>query len=88
VFCVLCEVNPEVLCYLDRWLVVGLSTRSPVFDSRSVHVRYVVYKVALGQVFLQVIRMNPVGTNFDVLPTVHLSIILVINQLNEQIVIL
>ena len=86
--CILCEVSSEVLCYLDRWLVGGLSTRSPVFDSRSVHVTYEVYKVALGQVFLLIIRMYPVGTNFYVLLTVHLSIILVINQLNEQILVL
>jgi hypothetical protein len=34
-----------------RWLVAGLPPRRPGFDSGSVHVGFVVDKVALGQVF-------------------------------------
>jgi hypothetical protein len=34
----------------------GLSPRRPVFDTRSVHVRFVVDEVALGQIFLPVLR--------------------------------
>ena len=34
-----------------RRLVAGLSPRRPDFDSGSVHVEFVVDKVALGQVF-------------------------------------
>jgi hypothetical protein len=36
-----------------RRLVAGLSPRRPGLDPRSVHVRFVVDKVALGQVFLR-----------------------------------
>jgi hypothetical protein len=34
-----------------RWLATGLPPRRPWFDPRSVHVGFVVDKVALGQVF-------------------------------------
>jgi hypothetical protein len=44
-----------------RRLVAGLSPRSPVFAPRSVHVGFVVDKVALGQVFLRVLRFSPVS---------------------------
>jgi hypothetical protein len=36
-------------------------TRWPGFDPVSVHVRFVVDKVALGQVFLRVLRFSPVN---------------------------
>jgi hypothetical protein len=36
------------------------SPRNPGFDPRSVHVRFVVDKVALGQVFPRVLRFSPV----------------------------
>jgi hypothetical protein len=42
-------------------LVAGLSPRRPVFDPGSVHVGIVVDKVALGQVFLRVLRFSPVS---------------------------
>jgi hypothetical protein len=42
-------------------LVAGLSPRKPGFDPRSVHVRFVMDKVALGQVFLPVLRFPPVS---------------------------
>jgi hypothetical protein len=38
-----------------RRLVAGLSPRRPGFDPGSVHVRFVVDKVALGQGFLRVV---------------------------------
>jgi hypothetical protein len=54
--------NPQVHYHVHnravlwlRWLVAGLSTRRPGFDPRSVHVGFVVDKVALGQVFLRVV---------------------------------
>jgi hypothetical protein len=39
-----------------RRLVAGLSPRRPGFDSGSVHIGFVVDRVALGQVFLRVLR--------------------------------
>jgi hypothetical protein len=41
--------------------VAGLSLRRPVFISRSVHVGFVVDRVALGQVFLSVLQFFPVN---------------------------
>jgi hypothetical protein len=43
-----------------RRLVVGLSPRRPGFDPGSVHVGFVVDKVALGQVFPRVHWFSPV----------------------------
>jgi hypothetical protein len=42
-----------------RWLVTGLSQQRPRFVPMSVHVGFVVDKVALAQVFLQVLRFPP-----------------------------
>jgi hypothetical protein len=50
----------EVVPWLRR-LVTGLSPRRPGFDPGSVHVGFVVNKVALGQVFPRVIRFSPVN---------------------------
>ena len=44
-----------------RRLVVSLSPRRHGFDSRSVHVRFVVSRVAPGQVVLWVLRFSPVS---------------------------
>ena len=44
-----------------RRLVAGLPPRMPGFDPGSVHVEFVVDKVALGQVFLRVLRFSPVN---------------------------
>jgi hypothetical protein len=44
-----------------RRLVTGLSPRRPGFDPGSVHVGFVVDKVALGQAFLRVLRFSPVS---------------------------
>jgi hypothetical protein len=41
-----------------RRLVAGLSPRKPGFDPGSVHAEFVVDKVALGQVFLRVLRFS------------------------------
>jgi hypothetical protein len=43
-----------------RSLVAGLSPRRPGFTPGSIHVGFVVEKVALGQVFLWVLRFSPV----------------------------
>ena len=44
-----------------RKLFAGLSRRGPYFDPTSVHVWFVVEKVALGQFFLLVLRFSLVG---------------------------
>jgi hypothetical protein len=44
-----------------RRLVTGLSLRRPGFDPGPVHVGFVVDKMAVGQVFPQVIRFSPVS---------------------------
>jgi hypothetical protein len=44
-----------------RRLAPGLPPRRPGFDPGSVHVGFVVDKVALGQVFLRVLRFSPVS---------------------------
>jgi hypothetical protein len=44
-----------------RPLVAGISPRKTGFDVRSVHVRIIVDKVALGQVFLRVLPFYPVS---------------------------
>jgi hypothetical protein len=55
-----------------RWfsqLVIGLSKWRPGFKHTSVCVAFVVDKVALGQVFRQVLRFSPVST---IPPTLHI----------------
>jgi hypothetical protein len=44
-----------------RRLVAGLPPRTPGFDPGSIHVEFVVDKVALGQVFPRVLRFSPVN---------------------------
>ena len=44
-----------------RRLVAGLPPQRPGFDPGSVHVGFVVDKVALGQVFPRVLRFSPVS---------------------------
>jgi hypothetical protein len=44
-----------------RRLVAGLSSRRPGFDPGSVHVGFMVDKLALGQVSPQVLRFSPVN---------------------------
>jgi hypothetical protein len=44
-----------------RRLVAGLPPRRPVFNPGSVHVGFVVDKVALAQVFPRVLRFSPVN---------------------------
>jgi hypothetical protein len=43
-----------------KWLVTGLSLQRAGFLPKSIHVGFVVDKVALGQVFLRVLRFSPV----------------------------
>jgi hypothetical protein len=44
-----------------RRLVAGLSPRRSLFDPGSVHVGFVMDKVALGQVFLRILRVSPIN---------------------------
>jgi len=60
-----------------RLLVAGLSQLKPWFDLRSVHVRFVVDKVPLGQVFLEILRVSPV-CNIQLLPHNNLPLHLVL----------
>jgi len=58
---------PKVLpCF--RWLVAGLSKRRPGFDPRSVHVRFVLDEVAMGQVFLCILQFSIV---YKISPKFH-----------------
>jgi hypothetical protein len=56
------SVNPlfRAVPWLRR-LIAGLPTRKPGFDPGSVHVGFVVDKVALGQVFPRILRVSPVS---------------------------
>ena len=57
-----CSRNSVIYAVLWlRRLVAGLSPRRPGFDPGSVHVGFVVNKVALGQGFLWVLRFLPVN---------------------------
>jgi hypothetical protein len=53
-------------------LVAGLSSRRPAFVPGSVHVAFAVAEMALGQVYLRVIRFFPVNIIPPLLHT-HLS---------------
>ena len=57
-FCVRYELDSV---YRLRRLVVELSTLEFRFDPRLVHVRFVVDRVALGQILHTVLRFSPVG---------------------------
>jgi hypothetical protein len=59
--CVYCALRAEYLKPWFRVLVAGLLPPTPGFDPRSVHVRFVVDKGALGQVFLQVLWISLVS---------------------------
>jgi hypothetical protein len=54
-----------------RWWDASLPPRRPGFDPGSVHVGFVVDKVALGQVFLRVLRFFPVSFIPSVLHNNH-----------------
>jgi hypothetical protein len=54
-----------------RWLALGLSSRGPGFDPRSVHVRFEVNHIALGQVSLRVRQRSP--TNI-IPPMLHIHL--------------
>jgi hypothetical protein len=47
-----------------RTLVTGLSPRRPGFAPGAIHMGFVVDKVALGQIFLRVLRFSPVNIPF------------------------
>jgi hypothetical protein len=81
--CVYCKVGTDLLyiCYIDwgfssdlpslRRLVAGFSPCRPVFDPRPINVRFVVDKITMGQVFLQVLRFSPVSI---IPPTLHTNL--------------
>ena len=52
-----------------RWLDTGLSLRRPGFDPVPVYMEFMLYKVAVGQVVLEVFHCPFVITNSQVLPT-------------------
>jgi hypothetical protein len=59
-----------------RWLVAGVSLRRAGFAPGSIHLGFVVDKVALGQVLLRILRFSPV----NIIPpslsnSYHLSVI-------------
>jgi hypothetical protein len=51
---------PKMAVLWLRRLVTGLSPRRTGFAPGSIHVEFVVKKVALGQVFPRVLRFSPV----------------------------
>jgi hypothetical protein len=56
-----CIKCPRLAVPWLRRLVAGLPPRRPGFDPGPDHVGFVVDKVALGQVFLRVLRFSPVS---------------------------
>jgi hypothetical protein len=58
------KIGSNQLCRRAMAQVVSLSPRRPGFASGSIHVGFVVGKVALGQVFLRVLRFPPVNISF------------------------
>jgi hypothetical protein len=68
------ELNPEMLFIQAvrferaverlRHLLAGLSRRGPEFDLPSIHVRFLVDNVVVGQVFLRILRFSLV----DIIP--------------------
>jgi len=72
-----------VLCFIAvqwlRRLVAGLSQLKPWFDLRSVHVRFVVDSLPLGQVFREVLRVSPV-CNIPLLPHTNLPLHIVLTR--------
>jgi hypothetical protein len=52
-------------------LVAGLSLRRPGFAPGSIHVGFVVDRVAMGQVFLRVLRFSPVN---NIPPLLHIHL--------------
>jgi hypothetical protein len=56
----LIEFRVQAVPWLRR-LVAGLSLRRPGFHSSSANVRFMVDRVALGQVFLRVLRLSLVS---------------------------
>jgi len=65
---------------MAKALVTSLSTRSTRFDPVTIHVTFMVDKVAVGQVFLPVPQRSPVSINPPTLHThLHLYAALIIS---------
>ena len=72
-----CEQNFVHKLYEFLTIIASLSSRRPGFDSRPIHVRFVIDRVALGQVFLRTLQFLSVSI---------ISLILHINsQLNSSL---
>jgi hypothetical protein len=56
-----CEQNCIHKLYEFLTIVASLSPRRPGFDSRPIHVRFVIDRVALGQVFLRILQFLSVS---------------------------
>jgi hypothetical protein len=57
----ICLLNISMAMLWLKWLVASLSLRRPRFAPMSVHVEFVVKKVALWQVHLRVLQFSPVN---------------------------
>jgi hypothetical protein len=73
-----CSIRTILGCIWLRWSVTIHWLHRPGFDNGSVHVKFVVEKKALRQVFLWVLLFSPV----NIIPTIHLS--LTVNSLKEH----
>ena len=62
-----------------RGLVAGLPPRGPGFDSRLLHVRYVVEKLTVGQVSHRVLGSSPV-TLFPPLLPIHVYLCVAVSK--------
>ena len=72
-----------------RQLVAGLSPYRPTFNCRPVSVGFVVYKVALRQVFIPVLVLSPVRFRdsvliFKLLPNLFCYIMIIYTLLNPD----
>jgi len=55
-----------------------------MFSPGSVHVRFVVDKVALGQVFLQILQFSPFSIIPPILHTYFIHLSLILHRVNEK----
>ena len=62
-------------CAMAQAVVSGLSPRKPWFNTRPVHMGFVVDKMAVGYIFLQILWSSLVGI-IPPMPRTHLSLTL------------
>lgn len=58
--------------------------RRLVFDARRVHVRFLVHKMALGHIYLQVLRNSPVDTVPPMLEIIFMYMLLLPNGQRQK----